>query len=152
MEEVGYHSLITDDWEDQHIDADTADGDGEQFLVITEHADACLREYLADNPTHGHRDHRGSNGQPQDALDAVHIACSVVIARDGLEALADADDDHEEDESQTVGDAVGAHGKVTAILHQGIVHEDGDHTARNLHGERRDADADDILDDGLSGF
>ncbi len=50
-------------------------------------------------------------------LDAVHVARTVVIARDGLETLADAHDDHEEDETQPVSDTVSTHGEVTAIFH-----------------------------------
>ena len=79
-------------------------------------------------------------------LDAVHVARAVVVARDGLEALADTHDDHEEDESQAIGNAVSAYSEITAIGHQSIIHEDSNDTARELHGKRRDTDAHDVLD------
>ena len=135
LEEVGDHSLVADDGEDEHVDADAADGDGQQLLVVGKQACAWSWQQFTDHPADGHRDDRGGDGQPQDLLDAVQIACAVVIAGNGLKTLTDTHDDHEEDESQAIGDAIGTHRKVAAVGHQGVVHEDGNHTARELHGE-----------------
>ena len=48
LEEVGHHGLIADDREDEHVDADAADGDAYQLLIVGEQACAWPGQQLAD--------------------------------------------------------------------------------------------------------
>ena len=69
---------------------------------------------------------------------AVIVAGTVVVAGDGLHALAEAEDEHDEEHGVVVHDAVGPHGKVAAIADKltveqghhergGEVHQEGAH-------------------------
>ena len=80
---------------------------------------------------------------------------TVVVAGDGLHALAHAKDEHDAKASKRVDDAIGTHSEVATIADELAV-EQGHHTrGRHIHQEGTHADEQDVAEDiqlGLPGM
>ena len=73
---------------------------------------------------------------------------SVVVTRYGLHALIESHHEHHENESYSVGYAIGTNGQVTAVAHQLIVDEYYHYASANIHEERGHAYGEDVFHQG----
>ena len=79
-------------------------------------------------------------GEGVDVAQAVVVSGAVVVAGDGLHALAEAEDEHDEEGAVGVDDAVGAHGEVAAVADELPVEEGDDERGGKVHQEGAEAD------------
>ena len=69
---------------------------------------------------------------------------TIVIAHDGLHALVHTHDEHKQHHHHRVGYGIGSYRHIATIAHELVVHEDDNHTGRDIHQERGNAYGNDV--------
>jgi len=118
---------------------------GDQLGVAgVEEADQPGGKEHDDQISHERHDRGGGESEADGGADAVVLAGAVIVADDGLAALIDAEDRHEEEHGDAVEDPHDRNGEIPAESLQLVVDDDGIDAGDDVHGERSRADGGDF--------
>ena len=106
---------------------------------------------LSDEKTAGGEDRCHQHGTFYDTNQTVVFLRPVVVPRNGLHALVEADDNHHDEENQAVADAVGTHRHVTTVLRHAARDENRDHASTEVDEKGRQADDERFAHDACVG-
>ena len=82
-----------------------------------------------------------------DLTQTVEATCAIVVARNRLHALADAEHEHDDERSKRIGNATCSHRIVASIAEQLIVEHSHNTRTSHIHRERTDTNGKDIAED-----
>ena len=85
-------------------------------------------------------------------LESVGVSRAVIVAGDGLHALADADDEHDHKAAEGVHNAVSPNRQIAAVAQQLAIQHGYDKRSAHIHQEGTHANERDVFENITSGF
>ena len=149
LEEVAHHNLKAHNGRHDHDDFHTRHSEVGQGRVVGEEGYGVVGQELAQDEGAAHDDGGEDDGLAQHLIHPLRLLCPKVETGDGLHALTDAHHHHDEEERDAVHDAIGCNGQVAPVLGQSLVDEDDHQTGTQLHTERRETNAENVLHNAL---
>ena len=139
--------MEADDGEGGHRDAQGVRGQAGHCRVGGEQPHQQAGRERARRPSRHRHARADEDGPAQDACRAFVQPRPVVVADEGLDALVQPDDNHDDERRDAVDDAVSPDGQVAAVAQQLHVDEHHHEAQRQMHTEGREAEAEDGLHD-----
>lgn len=150
LEEVACHNLETNDWAHADDESHTIDCKFCEYWVVCEELHRIAWEELTECERAAHDDCGKYDGFLQYFVYTVKLLCSVIETCNWLHSLANTKHNHNEEECDTVDNAVCCNGYVASMSRESLVDKDYDKASAELHTEWGKSDSEDVLDDILS--
>ena len=148
--------MCGDNPEGGHDDAEGLCGDIDEFavedgLAFDEYAGDFGGEDFADDGAQGCGAEGADEGHFECLPDAVVLFGAVVVGDDGLHALRESEDDHEEEDGDAIDDGEGADVEVVSVFEEVEVLQHDDEASGGVGEEVWGADGEHVPDEGRGG-
>ena len=152
LEEVGVDDGETDEREHHHQEAHGGFSNLDKFRIRGEDFHHAGWEEARYHTAEQTDEDANPHGEEIDVFKSVGEPRAIVVAGDGLHALADTEDEHHHEAAEGVHNAVSSYSQIAAVAQQLAIQHGYDKRSTHIHQEGTHANERDIFENITSGF
>src|SRR5574344_1114141 len=119
----------------------------DECLVRSKESGAIVWQQLSCNPSCHNHYCCSKHCQSYYVYESAMELCTIIISSNGLQSLLDSHNNHHKDKGNSISDSIGSNGHIPTVAYQCCIDEDNHNTSTSIHGERRNTNSQNILDD-----